>query len=301
MQLQVFDIKRYSINDGPGIRITIFFKGCPLSCVWCHNPEGISPSQSKLYTVGKCIACRSCIKACPQKALRPVKGKGIVTDTKKCILCGACAAACPTKAMEMAARGYSVEELMAEVEKERPFFESSGGGVTLCGGEPLLQGDKLLPLLDELGRRGIHRTVDTSLLAEPSLVEEVSRRCELFLVDLKMMDEERHKKWCGVSNKLILSNIRLIAQLGCDFLIRIPLIEGVNADEENLRESAAFLASLPKVPQVEFLPYHDIARGKHDRLGTKYNPLGYEMATPSPEKIELAKVVFAELKVLSKS
>lgn len=301
MKLPVFDIKRYSINDGPGIRITLFFKGCPLSCIWCHNPEGISPGQNKLYTLGKCIACRRCIAACPQKALKEVKGKGIATDFTKCLLCGACAAACPTKAMEMAYKFYTVEELVAEVEKERPFFESSGGGVTLCGGEPLLQGEKLFPLLDALGRNGIHRAVDTSLFAQPFLVEEVARRCELFLVDLKMMDSGSHRKWCGVPNELILSNIKLIAGLGCKFIVRIPLIEGVNADEENLKQSARFLSSLPDPPEVELLPYHDIAKGKHIRLGSVYNPCGYGMSTPSDGKMALAKAIFSAEKIVLKS
>ncbi len=302
--MQVFDIKRYSINDGPGIRITIFTKGCPLSCVWCHNPEGISPKQTKLYTVNRCIACKLCIKACPMGALKSVKGKGVVTDTKKCILCGKCAEVCPSKAMEMASRSYTTEELMVEIEKERIFFQSSGGGVTICGGEPLFQGDGLFPLLDECGRRGIHRVVDTTLFANPELVLEVAKRSEMFLVDLKVMDKESHKKYCGVDNTIILNNIRLLADNSIPFIIRIPIISGVNCDDENIIASAKFLSSLGinrfvsgKVfsgPLVELLPYHDIAVGKHSRLGTIYNSKNITMNVPTQDQIDHITSVFKD-------
>ncbi len=290
--LPVFDIKRYSINDGPGIRITIFFKGCPLHCPWCHNPEGISPRQTKMYTLSKCIACRSCIKACKHHALKEEKGRGIVTDTSKCVSCGECASVCPTNAMEMALKYYSLPQLMEEIEKERPFFESSGGGVTLCGGEPLLQGEKLFPLLEECGKRGIHRAVDTTLFADPQLVMEVARRCDLFLVDLKMMDSAKHREYCGVPNDRILANIRLLAENHIPFIIRIPLIEGINADEKNMRDSADFLKSTGARPLVELLPYHDIAKGKHSRLGTMYNPQNLSMREPTAEEMQWCKSCF---------
>lgn len=295
--MQVFDIKRYSINDGPGIRITIFFKGCPLSCVWCHNPEGISRKQNKFYNPNKCIGCGLCVEACEFNALSilpaPASGKPIIrVDRELCTLCGECSKVCPTKAMELASRAYSLEELMVEIEKERVFFEHSGGGVTLCGGEPLLQGEALFPLLERCGAAGIHRVVDTSLFASPELVLEVAKRCELFLVDLKLMDSELHRKYCGVPNEQILSNIRLLSERGIPFIIRIPLIEGVNADEENLQASRSFLSSLPSYPQVEILPYHDIAKGKHSRLGSQYNPTSLPMKEPTKEKLEYVRGIF---------
>ena len=291
--MYIFDIKRYSINDGPGIRITFFLKGCPLRCVWCHNPEGVSFEQTKLYTINRCIACRLCVKSCPAKALKSVKGKGIVTNFDRCILCGKCAEVCPSTAMQMVRREISTSEIIAEIEKERPFFEKDGG-VTFCGGEPLMQKDALIEALDACGERGIHRVVDTTLYASAETVLQVASRTDLFLVDLKLMDNHLHKKYCGVENTQILSNICLISEMNIPYIIRIPIIEGINADEANITSSALFLSSLPNVPSVELLPYHDIAIGKHVRLGTIYNPLDYQMDIPSQAKIEKVISIFAE-------
>lgn len=300
----IFDIKRYSINDGPGIRITVFLKGCPLACVWCHNPEGMKPQQSKLYTVSRCIGCGLCIKACERGALSvggvPPGTPGIRTDSSRCILCGACAAVCPAKAMEMAGKMYRIEEVMREIRKEAVFFEESGGGVTVCGGEPLMHREYLLQLLDACGAEGFHRCVDTTLFAGQTLVEEVAARCELFLVDLKLMDPDKHKEFTGVGNAQILANIEYLAAAGKEFIIRIPLIKGVNAGVENLTASAVFLRGLQEKYRtvadrrirVELLPYHDIAKGKHARLGTVYNPAGVKMEEPSPEEMAVAKSIF---------
>lgn len=278
----IFDIKRYAINDGPGIRITLFMKGCPLSCVWCHNPEGIRNGKDKLYTRKKCIGCKSCIGVCPNGALT-LTTEGIVTDQQKCTLCGLCAAECPTLAIEISGHEYSPEYLMKEIEKEIPFMDQSGGGVTFCGGEPLLHPDFLVEMLKRCGDKGIHRAVDTTLLARKETVEQVTSHCELLMIDLKTMNSDVHKRFCDVPNELILENIRWVAQNShTPYYIRIPLIEGVNADEENLFRSAEFIAGLTRKPeQIHLLPYHDIGRGKHDKLGTVYNPKGYSMKAPS--------------------
>lgn len=276
----IFDIKRYCINDGPGIRVTLFMKGCPLRCVWCHNPEGIANHKEKLYTKKKCIGCQTCVEVCPHHALA-LTPQGIVTDPSLCVLCGTCVGECPTLALEMSGTDYPVDYLMDEIKKEIPVIDRSGGGVTFCGGEPLMHPDLLLELLKRCGELDLHRAVDTTLLARPELVREVMAHTELFLVDLKMMDSEKHRFYCGVPNELILSNLRMVAEAGKDFFIRIPLIEGVNADPDNIRRSARFLASLPwERKVVNLLPYHDIGKNKHEKLGTEYNPRHIPMATP---------------------
>ncbi len=276
-----FDIKRYAINDGPGIRITLFMKGCPLACVWCHNPEGISPRKQRMYTRKKCIGCGACVAVCPQGALTMANG-GVTVDAGRCDACGRCADVCPSLATEMSGQELPVEYLMGEIEKETVFMDRSEGGVTFCGGEPLLYPAVLMELLRRCGRLGIHRAVDTTLFASSGRVEEVMTETDLFLVDLKHMDSERHRRYCGVPNERILLNIRLLAEAGKPFIIRIPLIEGVNADEENLEQTARFLSALPwKEKNVHLLPYHDIGKGKHEKLGTVYNPDAYPMSPPS--------------------
>ena len=181
---------------------------------------------------------------------------------------------------------------MAEIEKERDIMEDSGGGVTLCGGEPLMHADYALEILKELGRRGFHRTVDTTLYASREVVDAIADECELFLVDLKLMDSEKHRLYTGVGNELILENIRHLAERNAPFSIRIPLIEGINADEENIEATASFLSPLTShlsSLKVHLLPYHDVGKDKHRRMGSTFNPKGYPMATPSEETLQRCK------------
>jgi len=265
--MMVFDIKRYAINDGPGIRIVVFLKGCNLNCAWCHNPESISREKERMYAPARCIKCETCVLACPNKAIA-LTPEEIVTDAELCTMCGKCAEVCPTKAIEISGRPMSVTEIMSEIEKERVFFDQSGGGVTFSGGEPLLQARFLIELLDECGHRGIHRAVDTAGLANTEIVLEVARRTDLFLYDLKMMNSDKHREWVGIPNEKILENLKVLAETGAKIIIRVPLIGGVNDDAENLEATARFVAQLSgEKKDVTLLPYHKIAQTKYQKLG----------------------------------
>lgn len=294
----VFDIKRYAINDGPGIRTTIFVKGCPLRCVWCHNPESWRREPELLFRHNRCIGCNSC--GIHPHQLEWVRGEHTESD-ENTRQDRRMADSCPTTALEICGREWTTEALLAEVEKERNIMQESGGGVTVSGGEPLLHacgvdGASLIAFLRELGRRGFHRAVDTTLFADANVVQAVAQEADLFLVDLKVMDAERHKYYTGVSNERILSNLRLLARLGATVQIRIPLIEGINADEANIEASARFIhdeIGLKTLPAVTLLPYHEMGRDKHARRGTIYNPEGLAISAPSDETVRRCIAQFA--------
>lgn len=289
----LFDIKRYSINDGPGVRITLFFKGCPLSCRWCHNPEGISPRTEKLYNRNRCIGCGSCVAACPEKALTLTATEGVITDLSCCTLCGKCAEVCPTKAMEMSGHDIPQEEIMQIIRKETDIMDQSGGGVTFSGGEPLIYPEALKSLLISCGEEGIHRAVDTSGHVRQSVVEEIMPHTDLFLYDLKLMDSNRHRRWTGVGNEQIIRNLKLIASGDTEYHIRVPLIEGVNCDDENIAATQLFLSGLKHMPRVVgLLPYHNIASKKYEKLGDIYDEEG--MKEPTKERVETILSLFRD-------
>jgi pyruvate formate lyase activating enzyme len=281
----VFDISRYAIHDGPGIRTTVFFKGCPLSCWWCHNPESISREPQVSLRPGRCIQCGKCVEVCPNHAIA-LTGGAAATDPSLCRLCLECAKVCCADAREVVGRTATVDEVMAEIIKDTPFYDESGGGVTFSGGEPLLQPAFLLGLLDACGRLDIHRAVDTSGYADPELLHRVAEKTDLFLYDLKHMDPDVHKKYTGVGNELILANLQSLAATHAAIHVRLPLIPGVNDDQANVEKTAAFLRQLNHVERVDILPYHDVMNSKYRRFGRLYR-LG---RVPPPGTAQLEEV-----------
>jgi len=261
----VFDIKRYAIHDGPGIRTTVFFKGCPLQCLWCHNPESWKAQAELGFRSGRCAGCGQCAEACSCKAILLVENRP-VTDAEKCILCGRCVDVCLAGARQIIGREMAVNEVMAEVERDVIFYDQSGGGVTFSGGEPLMQPDFLLALLNQCRARNIHTAVDTSCYAEPEIAESVAKKADLFLCDLKHMDNEMHERFTGVGNKLILENIRRISQSGKKIVIRIPIIPGFNDETANIEATGKFAASEAGVGRIDILPFNRGGTEKSTRL-----------------------------------
>jgi pyruvate formate lyase activating enzyme len=286
----VFDTKRYAINDGPGVRVTIFLKGCLLDCAWCHNPESISPKMEKMFSANKCIGALSCIDDCPENALSMTPDKGVVTDFEACNMCGICAESCPSGAMQMVAEHMDIASILESVHEERQIIEQSGGGVTFSGGEPLLHHKFLIEALDACRKEGFHCTVDTSGFTSKSVLLEVAKRTDHWLYDLKCMDSDTHLEWTGVRNEVILENLVELARTGASINIRIPLVEGVNADDANIVATARFVTSLAgDRKKVNILPYHKIAENKYQKLGRQINLDG--MSEPSlARQREIARI-----------
>jgi len=290
----VFDIKKYAIHDGPGIRTTVFFKGCPLQCLWCHNPESWKVHVEPGFRKGRCIGCGQCAEACSREAISLVENRP-VTDVEKCVLCGRCVDVCLAGARQIIGRETTVSEVMAEVERDVIFYDQSGGGVTFSGGEPLMQPDFLLALLNRCRARNIHTAVDTSCYAEPEIVESVAERADLFLCDLKHMDNEMHERFTGVGNNLILENIRRILQADKKIIIRIPIIPGFNDETANIEATGKFAASLPGAGRIDILPFNRGGIEKSTRLTGKIKPMRIEI--PDEEQMSsiaqsLSKYVF---------
>jgi pyruvate formate lyase activating enzyme len=264
----ITDIQRFSIHDGPGIRTLIFFKGCPLSCPWCCNPETQSGASEIVFYDFKCIGCKNCLRACTREAiLRP--GKHHV-DSQRCDLCGACVDVCPSGALKIAGTPMSVEELVEVVEKDRIFYEKSGGGVTITGGEPLSQPSFLYALLDALKKQGFHTAIETSGFGDWACLENIRPKTDLFLFDLKLLDSRKHREVTGVDNAAILSNLKKLIETGSNVVVRIPVIPGYTADDGNIEEIFRFVVSLGKIKTIHLLPYHNLGRSKYRYSGREY-------------------------------
>jgi len=281
----IFNIQRYSIHDGPGIRTTVFLKGCPLNCWWCQNPESQLSGQEMLFWGDRCIGCGACSTICPSNAIQIKKGIP-VTEKEKCILCGKCIEKCPALAREMIGEKLATEEVIKEIEKDFVFYEESGGGVTFSGGEPLGQSEFLEGLLNGCREKKIHTAVDTSGYISWRILKKIIPKVDLFLYDLKIMDSERHKKYTGVFNEIILENLKKLSSVHHNIFIRFPVIPGINDDSQNIKEMGEFLSSLT-IAHVNLLPYHYIGIDKYRRLGRTY----HLAATQPPSEEKLSEIV----------
>lgn len=277
----VFDIKKFSIHDGPGIRTTVFLKGCPLHCSWCHNPESQTPGPVRLFRENRCIRCGACLLVCEHDAIHQ-NGRGLWTDDEKCTLCGACADACYAEARQIVGQVMTVSRVMAEIERDIVFYDESGGGVTFSGGEPLMQPEFLQALLQSCQRREIHTALDTCGFAPWETIDRIRPYVDLFLYDLKLMDDDTHRRFTGVSNHRILTNLEALSEHGHGIILRIPIIPGINDDEENVGQIAEFAAKLPCLAGIDLLPYHTTASDKYERLG-----LAYELQETHPPSTEI--------------
>lgn len=280
----VFDIKRFSIHDGPGIRTTVFLKGCPLNCWWCHNPESQVPTPERIFHQNRCVRCGACLAACEHGAISQ-NGDSILTDDGKCTLCGACVETCYAEARQIVGQEMTVAQVMAEVERDLAFYDESGGGVTFSGGEPLTQPQFLAALLRACKQAEIHTTLDTCGFAAWQTLDEIREKVDLFLYDLKLMDDVQHRRFTGVSNRTILYNLQRLSQQGHPIILRVPIIPGINDGDDNLRSIAQFAASLPHLAGLDLLPYHATAAAKYERLHR-----GYELAAiPPPAETTLTR------------
>jgi glycyl-radical enzyme activating protein len=267
----VFDCKRFSLHDGQGLRSTLFLKGCPLQCPWCHNPEGMVPGQRLFHGAARCIGCGTCLRACPESALSVADSDHDVrVDSVRCTKCGRCIDACPTGAMAFDAREMSSEQAIDELLRDQTFFEVSSGGVTVSGGEPLLQPEFTIEVLDGCRRMGVGTAIETCLAAPLRHVEAMARVTDEVFVDIKLADERQHREVLGWSLESILQNLQYLIRVRANVVVRIPLIPGLTATESNLRGIGRIVAGLEQQPPVEMLNFNPFAEAKYRRLGRKW-------------------------------
>lgn len=264
----VFDISRFSLYDGNGIRTTVFLKGCPLRCKWCHNPESQKLKPQLRYIKNKCISCRKCKQVCINN-VHDFNNDEHIINFENCNLCYKCVENCTTEALEIVGEKKTVDEVIHIVLKDKPFYESSGGGLTISGGEPFLQFEFMLALLKKAKQQGINTCVETCGYADKELIKKALPFIDLFLYDYKLTSEEKHIEYTGVSNKKILENLDFICKMKSEVVLRCPIIPGVNDNSEHFKNIAALCNKYDEIIRAELMPYHNLGLGKAESIGVK--------------------------------
>lgn len=275
----IVDLHRFSLHDGPGIRTTVFLKGCPLDCVWCHNPESKSYKPELSFNQSKCTNCFECVKVCQSGAhFIDSAGKHNV-DFEKSADCGKCVEACPSGALTMIGKSYTADEVIALAAKDKPYYEESGGGITISGGEPMAQFDFTQEVLKKAKANGLHTALETCGFTSAQRYMEIMPYVDLFLFDYKATDPAAHKRYTGNDNKLILENLKMIAENGAKIILRCPLIPGLNDSDEHLRGIAEVSLAYPSIKMVELMPYHTIGLDKAKKIGIPLQLIDIPAAT----------------------
>lgn len=291
----ITNIQKFSIHDGDGIRTTVFFKGCPLKCQWCHNPETQRYEKELQHDSAKCTGCEKCAAVCPEQAIHTDDASHIaITDQTKCVQCEKCTVYCPQGLREIVGKDYTPAELVKELKKDLMFYEDSGGGVTLSGGEVMAMDiDYILDIAKRLKREDITLTIDTCGFAPWEKFEKILPYTNTFLYDVKMMDPEKHKEYMGVDNELILSNLKKLAAAGARIYVRIPTIRGLSGTTENMQQTIDFLKENGINPaQINLLPYHDTGSHKYAKVGMTYE--GTALEKPTDEEMDEYVRMFRE-------
>jgi len=288
----IFDIQRFSLHDGPGIRTTIFFKGCALACSWCQNPESHKPSPELIFYKDACIGCCQCRDACPDGAILDHPANRI--NYPKCSVCGKCVSACNTDSLRMVGKEWHADELLAEILKDMDYFEASGGGITLSGGEPLLQSTFLKTFLPRVKEKGIHINLETAGMAAWNRMEETSAFLDLISYDIKHMDSEIHKKYTGCENDMILDNFTRLAERFSNLQARMPVIPGINDTPGNIRSLAAFLKE-NNHDSIHLLAYHNMGEAKLERINTRQKPMN--LKSMNADDLVYVKELFEKEKI----